>query len=276
MTCCILVNPSYPPDRKRRYGVGPDPLAAVLVPAGLRQMAWAIAATTLFGIFVLGASLPADTEPLPFIIALPATLLVFAGLFAPKLVKDIILQEQRSAWRRLDAPTDLAQLLETMRTDAVRFQATVNSYPTTHGLPYHELVHSLAWLLWHTANRVDQIARLQSEIDSAGLHSTGAAKTAWFGHIEKQIAELRLPIYTAECRIRSLANLAEDTVWAARLATESQPTIELATSTAREIGALDDMDGAVDVLSSWYAAWTDLDERLRIMSAEIGKPETSC
>lgn len=274
MNPCVLVNPGYPADRKSRHGIGLDPLVATITPAGLRQAAWAVSALTLSIALVWGASLPDNPDALPVFVALPITLLFFAGIFAPKLVKDTIANEQRVAFRCVDLPYELAQMLESMRCDAVRFRDMAASQPRTIMLA-EETADSLAWLLWHTADRIDQIALLQAELGSAGSRTTGPAKQAWFRDREQRINELRAPILLAAVEVRSLADLAEDTVWAARLATEKFPTVEVAAPTAMEIGAEADIETAVEALASWHAAWMLLDERLRALTTKMDEGEGS-
>lgn len=265
---CVLVNPNYPQSRKSWFGIGPDPLTAVLVPARLRQTAWWITGVTFVAMLLWGASLPENPDVLPDILAIPLSAAFLAGLFAPKLVKGIIARERRTALRRIDSPHDLVQSLEEMRRGAVRFRDMAASQPRTTKLA-HQTAQSLAWLLWHTVDRLDQIAMLERELDAAGSHAIGPAKQAWFRDRQQRIDELRTPIHTAVDRVRSLADLAEDTVWAARLATEKHPTIEIAAPTAKEIGAGDDTEEAVAALSSWHAAWTLLDERLRVLTERM-------
>lgn len=274
MPPCVLVKPDYPSERKGLYGIGPDPLVAAVRPAGLRQVAWLISAFTLLLLVGIASSLPDNPEPLPTPVSLPLAILFLAGIFAPTLVKDRIVNEQRVAFRRVDPPSGLDQTLESMRCDSVRFRDMAVSQPRTHRLA-NETAESLAWLLWHTADRVDRIALLQEELAAAGLHISGPAKEAWFYDRKRQVDDLREPILVAAEQVRALADLAEDTVWAARLATESFPTVEVAAPTAREIGAEGDIEAAVDALASWHAAWTLLDERLRALPAKMADDESS-
>jgi hypothetical protein len=168
---------------------------------------------------------------------------------------------QKRALRELERPYEHVALLRTMQADAIRFRDHAAATPVTAATAA-ETARSLAWLLWHTADRIDAIAAIEAELLDAG-EGGGDAKAQWVAAKSRQRDELLAPIAKAVADVKALADLAEETSYAARLALEQQPAVELAAPTAREITAGDDMEAAADALTALHRAWTDLDVRLR-------------
>nr|MDQ3293772.1 hypothetical protein [Actinomycetota bacterium] len=70
---------------------------------------------------------------------------------------------QRAAVRMLERPYPLVALLLSMQRDAIRFRDLAAAQPATAAAA-EEAARSLAWLLWHTADRITEITLLEEEL----------------------------------------------------------------------------------------------------------------
>ncbi len=178
-----------------------------------------------------------------------------------------VASRRKEVLRELERPYPLVAPLLEMQRDAIRFRDLAASQPATADAAA-EAARSLAWLLWHTADRIEQITQLEQELEAAGDVSVGSAKATWAAEQRARIEELRSPIERSAAEVKALADLAEDTAYAAKLALERQPTLELAGPTGRENTPADDMESAADALVGMRSAWIDLDQRLRLLGGD--------
>lgn len=166
-----------------------------------------------------------------------------------------------AALRVLERPYDHVAHLLAMQADAVRFRDLAAAQPGAEHVAA-ETARSLARLLWHTADRIDAVAAIEEEVRAAGSGG-GPAKEAWIAERNATAAALLAAVVQAAADVAALAALAEETAYAAKLALERDPTVDLTLPGAADLLAAGDLDAATVALTGLKQAWADLDEKLR-------------
>ena len=278
MTSAILVNPNYPSARKVRYGMADDPVNPATVPATARRAGWAICILMSVVAALWASTLGRGQKPTSDLFAVPMSLLLASGLVAPLIARQRTRAEQAKGRRRIRGTGPCSGVAMTalvqMQRDATRFESMGAQQPRLAAMARDTAV-SLGWLLWHCGRQVTEISAIEAEVNAAGRGRTGPAKTAWLAGREDHMRALAAPIVTAASEVRALADLAEDTVWSERLATEQATLEDLFVPGGPEGLASQDIAEATTVLRSWYSTWALLDIELQAVREPLARAAVS-